>query len=486
MSALVYGIDFGTSNSSIMVGTAEGGLVRVTDPVSGQSAIPTTVGLAPDGRLLVGAAADRTKAQRPADYRRNFKRDIGSQTGQPLGERAYTPRELAARVLEFLREQAEKAVPGRPDRVVITVPVTWERSRRDEILKAAVEAGFPRKLVKLESEPVAAVRATFADALQGPGTVLVYDLGGGTFDCAVAERQPDGRFEVLAKGGTETVGGADFTDSVVRLLRERFTGPVAEVLDGPAADEDVLRRRHQLLDTCETAKIRLSHTTRHEALLAELREPVELTLERADLEERVRPALLGTLSVCESVLAEAGMTWEDLDRVVPVGGASRMPLVGAMLAERCGDVAAVQIVDEPELAVVRGAVLTARRQMEAREAARLAKEEEKTRKEAEERAREEAAAERKRRERNERLEAKRREERQAEARAAAASAPSAVFKPPTTSSSSSMSETGKMALIGAGLGLIVGGIAAGITNAPFLIVIGVIGGAIYFGINANG
>ncbi|MCX4762009.1 Hsp70 family protein [Streptomyces sp. NBC_01275] len=480
MSALAYGIDLGTSNSSIMVSSTDGTLVRVNDPASGRPFVPTSVCLGPGGRLLVGTEAENGKKLRPGDYRSEFKRDIGEDTPSPIGNASYTPLDLAAKVLEFLREQAERAVPGRPRRVVLTVPVTWERARRGDILDAAVRAGFTRADVVLESEPEAAVRTAFEGLVEGPRTVLVYDLGGGTFDCAVARRAPDDTFEVLGSHGLDDIGGSDFTRAVLALLRNRFPGPMADLLDAHGdghVDDDTLRRRIQLFDTCETIKVRLSSRRAYEELVTELTPPLELSLPREEFVKVIAPLVRLTVKSCGDMLAHADLTWADVDHVIPVGGSAKIPLVRNLLTEQWGRT--VRVPDEPELAVVRGAVLYARAQLRQEEAERRAKAAAKARAEKERLERRAAAAEKKRRERQER------EEREAAARKAekeimkkvneglpkagsTSSASTAASRPASSSSSSSSSSVQPSTLVGGGCaGMFGGGVLAGIIGALF-------------------
>ncbi|MEU6380433.1 Hsp70 family protein [Streptomyces sp. NPDC046909] len=500
--AVAYGIDLGTSNSSIMVSRGDGTLVPVTDPVSGQVAVPTSVCVGPEGKLLVGAAAENGKRLRPTEYRSEFKRDIGEDAPSPLGGRSYTPLELAAEVLRFLREQAERTVYGKPGRVVMTVPVTWAQTRRNELMAAAAQAGFNVRKIVLETEPEAAIRAAFEGAIEGPGTVLVHDLGGGTFDCAVARRAADDSFTILGSRGLDNIGGTDFTRGVLALLRAKFPDRTAQLLDGPAHMADTLRRRIQLFDTCETIKIRLSVRRTYEDLVPELVPPVELTLPRAEFEDLVRPLVQRTVDSCEAMLRDAGLSWADVDRVIPVGGASRMPLVGALLAKRSGSV--VQRLDEPELAVVRGAVLSARGRLEQEEAKRRAKAEAKAKAERERQAKKAADAERRRREQaareqrekkaaelaRETVKKAKKEEEKASTTTHSVSSPSTSSSSTTSSSSSSSTPPGE--LVGGGcLGALAGAVLSGFAGAVFggpsegLIAFFVIAGAVIGAFNAS-
>ena len=430
MSAPAYGIDLGTSNSSIMVSDPDGTLVRVNDPVSGRPTVPTSVCRGPNGRLLIGTEAENAKNLHPGEFRREFKREFGEPGTTPIGGVEYTTVDLAAKVLEYLREQAEKAVPGRPRRVVLTVPVTWQGARRSDMLDAAVRAGFTRADLVLETEPEAAVRTAFEAAPDTTGTVLVYDLGGGTFDGAVGRRAPDGSLDVRSKRGVDSVGGADFTHAVLGLLRTRFPEQLAELLDGDL-DVDVLRRRLQLLDTCETIKIRLSSRRAYDDDLTEFTPMLTLSLPREEFVAAIDPLVRRTLSSCEEMLAEADLTWADVDHVVPVGGSSKIPLVRQLLTERWGR--PVTVPGEPELAVVTGAVLLARTQLEQEDAARRAEKRAKAQAEKERLERKAAEAERRRREKRER------EEREKAAREAEENIMAELDEGLTTASSASSS-----------------------------------------------
>jgi molecular chaperone DnaK (HSP70) len=357
---IAYGIDFGTSNSSIMIARDDGSVAKVPEPggTHGSFAIPTAVCLLPDGKLEVGSAAERRKSQYPENYRREFKRDFGSRQPAVLGDRHMLPDELVTEVLRYLRKLAVKAVAGKPDQVVITVPVSWEQGNHELMLRAAKRAGLPRSRVTLLPEPVAAAGDAFKEAPGGVGTILVYDLGGGTFDCAVARRVADGSFEVLgAPGGLDTVGGAEFDRLILGRIREAYPRQCQALLEGPPADTDALRARLTLRDLCEQMKIKLSVRDEQTVELDMLAPGATFTLSRLELQKLIEPLLEETLDECERVLAAQGMSWSDVDRVVPVGGSSRLPVVRELIARRTG--AVVLNVDRPDLAVVHGAVLRA-------------------------------------------------------------------------------------------------------------------------------
>ncbi|WP_431726912.1 Hsp70 family protein [Verrucosispora sp. TAA-831] len=360
-TGLVYGVDVGMSTSTLVIGRPGKEPVLARDPAvrAGVPTVPSTVCLLPDGTLAVGGAAENAGRLRPQHYRSRFKRDFADPIPLALGEdRELTAHELTAEVLRFLREQAVETVAGAPERVVVTVPASWEEHNRQLMRAATGLAGFDPATVRLEPDAVAATAYAFADTtLPAQVTALVYDLGGGTFDCAVAQTGPDGAFEVLGRpGGIPDLGGTDFDRLLLAHLRQRFPDRIAHLF-ADTTDLDLLPRRLALRDTCEQIKIRLSAVTAHPAYLTELDPPTTVTLTRDELDELVRPALLETIAECERLLDDLGLRWSDIDRIIPVGGPSRMPSVGRTLSGHTGR--PVLRTAEPELAVAYGAALLA-------------------------------------------------------------------------------------------------------------------------------
>jgi molecular chaperone DnaK len=345
-----------------MVGRPDGSIARIRDPLRtrGQVVyqIPTAVCIRDDGSLAVGTSAERMKLSRPGRYRSEFKADFG---GGPMaiGSRWYESVELAAEVLKFLRTLAEQEF-GPPEKIICTIPATWAAGKQDLMLSAAELAGFERQAVTVAQEPAAAIAYAFS-RLEVPDQerrLLVYDLGGGTFDCAVVAMTPNGYYPLDADGLAD-VGGVAFNMVIRDLIREHYPDAVAEILDGPDGDEN-LRRRMNLRDSCERIKLALSVKSRHKEMLTALRPAGTLfELSRSELEDRIAPLLASTFSVCEKMLERCELAWKDIDLVVPVGGSSHIPAVGKQLAARSW--CTVLRVPEPDLAVVQGAVMLARR-----------------------------------------------------------------------------------------------------------------------------
>lgn len=366
-SAVVHGIDFGTSTSMIVVGRPGLPQLLVKDPLAtrGEVGVPTSVCARRDGTIAVGFEAERVKQIRVADYRTGFKLDIGKPVVYRLGGTDYSPADLMAEVIKFLRERALAAVPVEPDIVVLTVPVAWEDWTRDQAIDACAAAGYDLARVRLETEPVASLAGLGPQA----GTTVIYDLGGGTFDCAVAVDTSEGPQIYGPPGGLRHVGGRAFDDRVVRLVRDRF--PQAEKVFAPdavpgdptraggaepgaaSAVADLLRRRIQLREKCIEAKVELSLIKLTEKLLSELDPPELLTVTQAELREAISDLVEETIAECERMLAGTGRSFSDVDQILQIGGSSRIPLSGERLRARSGR--EVRLAEEPDLAVVRGA-----------------------------------------------------------------------------------------------------------------------------------
>ncbi|GAA2038393.1 hypothetical protein GCM10009839_44910 [Catenulispora yoronensis] len=355
--AIVYGVDVGTTTSVLAVGRTDGSDSCVVDRGSPglPAAVPTAVFISEDGAApLVGGAALKAGARDPVRLFTEFKREFGDRAPRDLDGRPVQPHRLTAEVLEFLRCEAESQSPGTPDLVVVTHPASWEQGNRELLAEAVRAAGFDPDRVRLLPEPVAA--AQYAAGARSGETILVFDLGGGTFDCALAGPTASGDVEVLGlPGGLPDVGGGDFDRRILRRLHQDFPELAAKVLDGPSpGDPEALRRRNRLKDACERLKIQLSVAEVDEIELTDTDPPSWFKLTRAELADLVADPLADALAECDRLLTGLGWQWQQVDCVVPVGGSCRLPLVRELLASRTGR--PLLPVPEPELAVAYGAV----------------------------------------------------------------------------------------------------------------------------------
>jgi molecular chaperone DnaK (HSP70) len=353
MADTIIGIDLGTTNSEVAALVA--GQVHVLAASDGEQMMPSVVGLAPDGRLLVGTPARNQYMLYPERTVRSIKRLMGSDQRVALGEQTYTPPEISAMILQALKARAEAALGTPVSKAVITVPAYFSDAQRQATRDAGQIAGL--EVVRILNEPTAAALAYGADR-QGERTVLVYDLGGGTFDVSLVQVHHD-ITEVLASHGNNHLGGDDLDQLLVDFVHNRFvdTGGV-----DVRADRRAMSR---LLHAVEEAKKRLSFEPyarlREEHLAERNGVPVHLDMEvaRSEYEQLIRPLLEGTLDSVHRALSDAGKRPDQVDEILLVGGATRTPLITALLQDATGLTPRQEL--HPDLCVAFGAgVLAAR------------------------------------------------------------------------------------------------------------------------------
>ncbi|WP_092531690.1 Hsp70 family protein [Amycolatopsis arida] len=348
----VLSVDLGTSNT-VAVLSAHGQPPRVVE-VDGAATMPSAVFAEEDGRLMVGRDAERRARLDPTRFEPNPKRRVDEQT-LLLGDDVVPVNEALAAVLRRVLDETTRQLGGeQPDEVRLTHPAQWGPVRRDVLLSAARLAGMGAAL-SLVPEPVAAAAhfASFPGRTLAPGQALaVYDLGAGTFDVAVVGATQNG-FTVLAEDGLPDLGGLDVDQALLvhvgrevshrdpqrwqRLLRREST-----------ADR---RTRRALQEDVKDAKETLS---RHPQTEVPMPEPfTDVLVTRAELEALVRPALLRSVELLGRTVHSAGFAPDRLAGIYLVGGSSRLPLVGTMIAEKLGVVPTS--LDQPETAVAMGA-----------------------------------------------------------------------------------------------------------------------------------
>ena len=333
----VFGIDLGTTNSLIAYLEDEGPRV-VCDPETGSPLLPSVASFLADGRVLVGEAARRRAAEAPLETIASVKRFMGLGSadvkdedrrrypfgGKPgpvvrfrLHGREVTPPEISALFLQALKERAEKVLGEEVKRVVITVPAYFNDSQRQATRDAGRLAGL--EVLRLVNEPTAASLAYGLDK-RNEGVVAVYDLGGGTFDISIL-RIRDGIFEVLSTNGDTRLGGDDMDRALASL-----------VLDDAQQDPQVVR---DATLAAERAKIELTEKEQAEIAFevasAGIRQ--RRTVTRAEFESLIRPVVERTLGPCRQALKDAGLDTAQVDEVVLVGGATRVPLVRQAVGE---------------------------------------------------------------------------------------------------------------------------------------------------------
>ncbi|MEI7769869.1 MAG: Hsp70 family protein [Chloroflexales bacterium] len=349
--SLIIGIDLGTTFSAVAL--VRDGVPAIV-PSGDDRIIPSVVGLAPDGGLLVGTPARNQYTLYPERTIRSIKRQMGRGTEVQLGARSYTPQQISALILRELRQVAEARLGQPVERAVITVPAYFSDAARQATREAGEIAGLT--VERIINEPTAAALAYGLDRSGERQLVAVYDLGGGTFDVSIIELD-SGVIEVRSSHGNTQLGGDDFDERLCDLLIERF---VAAHGVSPREDQRAMAR---LLRAAESAKITLSArpTTRvqEEYLLTAEGRALHLDVEvqREEFEAAIVDLLDGTIQSFDAALRDAGITAADLDKVLFVGGSTRIPLVWDLVRAHTGIEPAVAV--NPDEAVALGAAVQA-------------------------------------------------------------------------------------------------------------------------------
>ncbi len=347
---LIVGIDLGTTNS--LIGAIVDGQARLLVDADGTSLLPSVVSSSADGQILVGRPARNRRLLDPLGTARSVKRLMGSDALVQVGQTDLSPPEVSALILSALLDRAERELGARPTRAVITVPAYFDDHQRQATIDASEIAGLA--VERLVNEPTAAAVAHQSGAEE---LVLVYDLGGGTFDVSILERD-EGFMEVRASHGDTALGGDDIDAALLEVVLASL-GPSANMV---RADPRAMTR---LEEAVERAKCSLSSTDEvriHEPFLAGKGATVlnlDHPLRRADVDAVARPLLVETLARIDAAMADAGVRPDELDRVLLVGGASQMPIVAELLSTHLD--MPVQLATEPERTVARGATLLAGR-----------------------------------------------------------------------------------------------------------------------------
>jgi molecular chaperone DnaK len=348
----IVGIDLGTTYS--LVASVEHGRPRVLRDDQGQRLLPSVVGFSLKDELLVGTAARNQFVLEPDRTAKSIKRKMGTDERLNLAGRTYTPQEISAFILGRLKEIAQDYFSETIEQTVITVPAYFADAARQATRDAGEIAGF--EVARIINEPTAAALAYGLDREEDQ-MVAVYDLGGGTFDVSIVELS-HGVIEVRASHGNTCLGGDDFDALIVQRAADQF-----QVQHGIDLRHD-RRAMARLARAAEAAKITLSdhpyariaeEFIARKGLLKSVHLDVELA--RHDLEAMLRPLVQSTLESVERALHDAGLRARDLQKVLLVGGSTRIPMVRRMLAEHLGREPQSDI--HPDEAVALGAAIQA-------------------------------------------------------------------------------------------------------------------------------
>ena len=325
------GIDLGTTNSVVAV--LEGGDPVVIANAEGSRTTPSVVAFAKDGEVLVGEVAKRQAITNPGRTIRSVKRQMGTDWKQDIDDKDYTAQEISARTLQKLKRDAEAYLGTAVDQAVITVPAYFDDAQRTATKEAGQIAGL--EVLRIINEPTAAALAYGLDKDGADQTILVFDLGGGTFDVSVLEIG-DGVFEVKATHGDTKLGGDDWDQAVIDWLVTSFRNDHGVDL---AADAMAAQR---LKEAAEKAKIELSQVQQTQINLpfvtATDSGPLHLdyTLSRAKFQELTTDLLDRCRKPFEMAVKDAGLTRGEVDHVILVGGSTRMPAVVDLAKEIAG------------------------------------------------------------------------------------------------------------------------------------------------------
>jgi len=352
----IIGIDLGTTNSEVAV-VQEGQPVVIADEHN-QKIMPSFVSLSEDGQILVGEPARNQYALYPERTVKSIKRKMGTDEKVSLGDNTlYTPQEISAIILRALKQRAEKFLGQEVRKAVITVPAYFSDAQRQATRDAGEIAGL--EVVRIINEPTAASLA-YETGHKTEQKILVYDLGGGTFDVSVVSIHA-GLVEVLSSHGNNHLGGDDFDEKIYSFIIDHLKGEIGEAEVERLRQEPRFHAR--LLRSSEKAKRELSDrpyaTVEEEYLMQKDGMPYHLSLEisRTDYEEMIKPYIEETLEAIHVALKGANLTPYQINEFLLVGGATRTPLISRMIQERLNIEPRQEL--EPDLCVAMGASVQA-------------------------------------------------------------------------------------------------------------------------------
>ncbi len=325
--AKIIGIDLGTSNTAAAI--MEGGKITIIPSAEGTTlggkAFPSYVAFTKDGQLLVGEPARRQAVANPEGTVSAFKRKMGTNHKYMINGKEFTPQQLSAFLLQKVKKDAESFLGDKVEKAVITVPAYFNDNQRQATKDAGTIAGL--EVIRLVNEPTAAALAFGLDKEGRDQKILVFDLGGGTLDVTVMELGKEGTFDVLSTSGDTQLGGTDMDNALIDYITEEFRKDTGIDLK---KDHTAMQR---VREAAEKAKIELSTVMETEINLpfisADSAGPKHLTMKfsRAKLESLVEHIVKKCQKSIDTALADARLKTSDINRVILVGGPTRMPIV---------------------------------------------------------------------------------------------------------------------------------------------------------------
>ena len=327
----IIGIDLGTTNSCVSV--MEGGEAVVIPNAEGNRTTPSVVAFSKNGERLVGQIAKRQAVTNPDNTVISIKRSMGTDKKVKIEGDEFTPQEISAMILQKLKQDAENYLGSEVKQAVITVPAYFSDSQRQATKDAGKIAGL--EVLRIINEPTAASLAYGMDKEDQDQKIMVYDLGGGTFDVSILDIG-DGVFEVLATSGNNHLGGDDFDQKIIDYLVAEFKKEQGVDL---SADKMAMQR---LKEAAEKAKIELSGVQQTNINLpfitADATGPkhMDITLTRSKFEELIHDLVESTATPVNQALKDAGVTASDIHKVLLVGGSTRVPCVQELVKRVTG------------------------------------------------------------------------------------------------------------------------------------------------------
>ena len=345
------GVDLGTTFTAAAV--ARGGRVEISSLDYRTAAIPSVVWVGADGTVVIGQAALNRGLSDPSRMAREFKRRLGDPTPLLLGGTPFSADSLTERLLKVVTDTVGTVEGGGPDSVTVTHPANWGPYKKDLLSQAVRRSGLEG--TALLSEPEAAAIYYASTEKMAAGEVLaVYDLGGGTFDAAVL-RKTDDSFEMLGDPeGIERLGGIDFDEAVLNFVDNVADGAVTEL---DPNDPEAVTAIIALREDCTLAKEVLSSDTEASIMVRLPTKVTRVRITRAEFEALIRPTLVDTVEAMRRAMNNAGVQPAQVDKVLLVGGSSRIPLVGQMIGAEIGRPVVVDA--HPKHAIALGAALHA-------------------------------------------------------------------------------------------------------------------------------
>jgi len=329
--AKAVGIDLGTTNSVVAV--LEGGEPTVIANAEGDRTTPSVVGFTKSGEVLVGEVAKRQAVTNPGRTIASVKRHVGTDWTVGIDGKDYTPQEISARVLQKLKRDAEAYLNDTVTEAVITVPAYFDDAQRTATKEAGQIAGL--EVLRIINEPTAAALAYGLEREDEDQTILVFDLGGGTFDVSVLEIG-DGVFEVKSTSGDTQLGGDDWDDAVIDWLISQFKGDHGVDLGADAMARQRLKEAAEQakkeLSTTQSTQINLPFITATDAGPLHL----DYALSRAKFQELTADLVARIEAPFTAAIKDAGLETSDVDHVIMVGGSTRMPAVQELVQSMTG------------------------------------------------------------------------------------------------------------------------------------------------------